>query len=526
MANITKLNVMLTASTKGLSAGISKAQGMLKSLSASARRMQSNFGKAFTGIGNIASRAFTGISSAVTIATRAFVGISTAATAAGASLAYLTKKSIDAVGDQNDFAKSLGLTYNGLRKIQKAAALSGVDLETTNVALMKMSDVLGTAFGGNNSAIAAFENIGLSVDKLKSMNPEQQFIAIAKAINKIQDPSQKIAAARDIFGRSGGMLISFFSNVEQDIYNAGTALDLFGISLSQLDVNNIDDAGDAMGEFAFILEGIGNQLAKNVAPYITQAMNDTQKWIKSMGGIDAIVNGSLYRLGEALSWILDKTVYIQAAWRELKDIVGAVVMVFDMLPKVVQDALKFIAKGGATGFAADKVAGGIKSDIQGHADQINKEGSGAAGFRDRVGAWGRGAQDAAAQSAQERVQSDHDQRKRDRIQREREQQMAGIQAQREGQAPELSPSQQRAAEIIQGAQRRGVMPSGPLQQGRGPRERNYWERNNIPDPRQPAQMNATPGAMQGPAQNTSSEDTNLLRQIASNTGKNTIAYAG
>jgi len=266
MAKVTRLNVMITASTKGLSLGINKAQGLLKSLTREAKDMKRYMGGVFTSMGNIATRGFT--------------AFGVAATGAAAGLAYLTKQSIDAVGDTNDFAKALGLTYNELRAIQFAAGQAGVDAGALNAAFAKMSDTLGTAFGGNDAAVKAFEGIGLSIADLEKMSPAQQFEAIANAINKIEDPSKRIAAARDIFGKSGGALISLFENAGQAIREAANTLGFFGINLSQLDVTKIDNAGDAMGTLSLMLEGVGNQLARVVSPYIQQVTQDTIDWVE------------------------------------------------------------------------------------------------------------------------------------------------------------------------------------------------------------------------------------------------------
>lgn len=522
MANITRMNVMITANTKGLTTGLSKSENSIQSFSAKANRSLSSVSGVLSRVGSIgkgiAGGVATGIMKAGQFIQAGLSRIAIGATAAAAGLVYLTKSSIDAIGDTNDFAKSLGLTYTGLRNIQFAAQQAGVDSEQLSASFAKMSDTLGTAFGGDKAATDKLKNIGLSVEKLKQMNPAQQFETIAAAINRIQDPSEKMAAARDIFGKAGGKLISLFENAGQAIKDAAAALKNFGVTDS-LNVEEIDKAGDAMGRVWTAVEGVGNQLANAVSPYIIQISDDSEKWIKSMGGINSIVNGGLSRMGDSLKWILDKTVYIQAAWREMKDILDSVAGVFDMLPESIKRAIK-------AAMTWNPIRDALVGDIQKHANDINREHSGVAGFRDRVGEYGRGALDAQSQSTQDKVQSDHDKRRDDRIKREREKVRKNIDMGRAGEAPQLSPSQQRAAQIIQGAQNRGVMPSGQLSRGHGPRERNYWERNGIPDPRLPAQAESMPGA-QGTRQMASGdEDTNLLRQIAQNTGKNTVAYAG
>lgn len=296
MARIGKLNIEIGASNN-------TRKGLLLA-SRDISRWARDTRKATAHLGGVAFKGVTG----------GVAAVGSAATAAGTAIGYLTMKSIDAVGDANDFAKSVGASYTELRKLQKAAQLSGVDLATTNVALMKMSDVLGSAFGGNAAAIESFEKIGVSVDALKRMKPEQQFVAIGEAINRIKDPSEKIAAARDIFGRSGGSLISFFANARQDIAEAGIALDRFGISLSQVDVEKIDAAGDAFGEWKFIVEGIGNQLAKQFAPLILDASDRLVKMIDDAGGVGKAVEVAFDYGVNAVGRMLDTVEDLEVSW--------------------------------------------------------------------------------------------------------------------------------------------------------------------------------------------------------------------
>ena len=475
MAKVTRLNVMITASTKGLSLGINKAQGMLNGLSKTARGMRRSMDSAFTGLVRTAGRAFT--------------ALGTAAVAAGAGLAYLTKQSIDAVGDTNDFAKSLGLTYNQLKAVQFAAAQAGVDAGALDAAFTKMSDTLGTAFGGNAAAIKAFEGIGLSIADLQRMSPAQQFEAIANAINKIQDPSVKMAAARDIFGKSGGKLISLFDDAGQSIKDAGATLETFGVNLSQLDVEKIDKAGDAIGKIALAFEGIGNQLALNVAPYITKISEDTTAWLESMGGIDSIVDGALGRLGGVLDTVLDKTIYIQAAWNILKGIIDSVAGVFDMLPAPMKKLFD-IAKNSIPGVAqVDMIKGFVGGQLENEANNIRAEQGGS--YADKLRQWGTGARQSSvvdgALAAEERAnqyRAERDARKAANRQAQQQQQYA--------QAPG--------------------------------RRTTWFDRMGIQDPRMSPVAGQAPGA-QAPRDR---EDPALqvLRNIEANTGKNKIAFAG
>jgi hypothetical protein len=366
MAKIVKLNVMISASTKGLSAGISKAQGMLNKFERSTRKMRKNVGRAFTDMGKIS--------------TTAFKSLGTAAVGAAAGLAYFTKTSIDAVGDTNDLAKALGLTYNELSAIQFAAGQAGVDADALNAAFMKMSDTLGSAFvGGNAAAFDAFERIGLSVEKLSRMSPAQQFEAIANAINKIQDPSVKIAAARDIFGKSGGTLIALFENSGQAINDAMNALAMFGGQLNQLQVEKIDNAGDALNELGLYAKGAGNQLAANFSPYISAAVESLKAWTAAAGGVgpamDILIGGALDKMDSLLN-------KLSAAQKAYNDFASYVTAAPGWVADKVADASEAMGIGKAQrGFDEKKRLEGIPEHRRAEAKRLLDERGGFEGER-------------------------------------------------------------------------------------------------------------------------------------------------
>lgn len=308
MAKITRLNVMISASSKGLSAGIAKANGALDKLSRSARRMQGTLTKAFS----------PAITSAAKLMGNGLKAVGVAAVAAGGALAYFTKNQIDAIGDTADMADRLGVTYNRLKAIQFAAKLAGIDSEKLNSAFEKMQDTLGSAASGNKSAIDSLGRIGITMEQLDKLSPEKRFEAIGQAIAKIQDPAARIAAARDIFGKAGGALIVLFESGGAAIDEAAARLESFGQNLSDLDIENVRAAGDAMDTLLEILKGIGDQLAANISPYITQIAIDIEDWVAKAGGIGPAMDEAFGGAIDAADRFLDVLDSIVEKWNTIK----------------------------------------------------------------------------------------------------------------------------------------------------------------------------------------------------------------
>jgi len=93
--------------------------------------------------------------------------------------------------------------------------------------------------GSNDAALAAaVKDLGLSVQQLRTMRPEEQFIAIADALHDIEDPARQAAVGYDIFGKAFTALQPLIEHGMDDIKDAA-------VGMSQDTVRALDEMGDA-----------------------------------------------------------------------------------------------------------------------------------------------------------------------------------------------------------------------------------------------------------------------------------------
>src|SRR4029077_5964803 len=85
-----------------------------------------------------------------------------------------------------------------------AAEDSGNSLDQITTAISMMQRKLA---GGDAGAVAALNELHLSLVELKNLSPDRQFIEIADAIAKIQDPAERTRLAVEIFGRAGAAVL-------------------------------------------------------------------------------------------------------------------------------------------------------------------------------------------------------------------------------------------------------------------------------------------------------------------------------
>jgi hypothetical protein len=288
MATAVGLNMKITADTAGIGRGVSKTEQMLGKLSKSA----------LSAAGSLRSLV------AIEIGTRLASAFSSAASAAVDYAQRVTQS----VAAMDDLAQRTGASTDALQGLQVAADLAGV--QSLEGALQKVTVVLGDAANGSESAQKAFSKIGLSVEDLMSLSPEDQFRAVAKAISAIPDSASQAAAAVDLFGKSGVELLPLFASNLAEIEKRAKQL---GIVLSADQVSAITEMDDALLLVSKTFDGIIGQVTANLAPVVTALAEELLGFVESFNsfggqggtGIANVITEGLLSFAEFLAAVFD-----------------------------------------------------------------------------------------------------------------------------------------------------------------------------------------------------------------------------
>lgn len=141
---------------------------------------------------------------------RAFAKANAAAAALGATLAgalgaagitALVRNTVNGLDKLNDMAESVGASVENLSALEDIALRTGSSLDTVGTAMTKLNKVLSDAKPGSDQA-AAIEAIGLSVEKLKALDPAVAFQQVAKALDAFADDANKARLVQELFGKS------------------------------------------------------------------------------------------------------------------------------------------------------------------------------------------------------------------------------------------------------------------------------------------------------------------------------------
>jgi len=94
--------------------------------------------------------------------------------------------------------------FGGLRFAAEQSGATGEDLE---VGLRRMAKMLSEAAHGSKGPRELLRQLGLDMRGLANLSMDEQFLAIADAIDKIPNPTDRAAVAMSVFGRSGTKLL-------------------------------------------------------------------------------------------------------------------------------------------------------------------------------------------------------------------------------------------------------------------------------------------------------------------------------
>jgi len=258
MATIAELLVKITAKDAGLRRGLRKAKNQV-----------AKFAKA--------------IKKKLLILVGAAVAFAAAlATVKIANMIKRTAKEIDVLAKTS---KKLGITVEKLQELQFAARLSGVSVETFNMAIQRMVRRVAEAGLGTGEAVNALKELGLNAKELSRLSPDQQFLKISRAMRAIGNQGDKVRLAMKLFDSEGVALVNTLGlNLEK----VSAEFRSLGIAISSQQAKAVEAFNDSSLKLSVIWEGLLKQVTAGVAPALQSLVDKVVQFIKEAGGVGPV----------------------------------------------------------------------------------------------------------------------------------------------------------------------------------------------------------------------------------------------
>ena len=282
-----KLDLLKKAQAKLDADGVDKNSEQYRKLQREIIETESkvkNFKGQLDAVGNVNLKAAAAqveeVGNKLTSAGEALTPISAAAGALATAIGALTYKSGSWADDLNTMSKVYGISTQDLQKYAAQADLVDVELETIASAHSKLTRNMAAAQKGTKAQAAAFKKLRVSVTDSNGnlRNSDDVFNDVISALGKMENETERDAAAMDIFGKSAMELNPLIEDNGKTYKQLSETFEKYGLEFvdqETLDAaNDFNDSLDTMKAIgAVTLQSIGTQLAGYFAPALQKVVD-------------------------------------------------------------------------------------------------------------------------------------------------------------------------------------------------------------------------------------------------------------
>lgn len=149
-------------------------------------------------------------------------------------------------GDQlQDIAEKFGVSASKLQLLGNAASVFGSNVEQVSAGLNKLSLAQQKAISGESgseSLVAAFNEVGISMEELRSMSAEDIFLAISDSFASGANEGRQFVIVNELLGKAQTDLIKVLNQGSEAIIEQGNAIGVF----SDETIASLSEASDAI----------------------------------------------------------------------------------------------------------------------------------------------------------------------------------------------------------------------------------------------------------------------------------------
>jgi hypothetical protein len=181
-------------------------------------------------------------------------------------------KTQDALGKTAD---KLGATTEALAGLRHAGELTGVANNKMDMSLQRMTRRLSeVAETGSGPAAKALKEMGLNAEELLKLPLEEQLGAVADGMQNAATQGDKVRLAFALFDSEGVDLVNTLSKGSEGLATMIKEADDLGVTLSRLEVAQIEAANDQFTRLGAQAKGAANQITAALAPALTVAAEE------------------------------------------------------------------------------------------------------------------------------------------------------------------------------------------------------------------------------------------------------------
>ena len=208
------------------------------------------------------------------------MGVAIAAMGAAALLTFkkMVKQYVETGDMIHKMAIRTGFAAETLSELAYAADISGADINMLEKGVKKMSKTIVDASYGLETYLRVFRGLGIEIEDIMKLSPEEQFLTLGAAISKMENQTLKTAAAVDIFGRAGTMLLPFFAEGAEGMAKLREEAHKLGIIFDEEAAAKAAALKDAQTALTGSVKGLSIAILTDLIPVLTDVTKEFTDW--------------------------------------------------------------------------------------------------------------------------------------------------------------------------------------------------------------------------------------------------------
>ena len=224
-------------------------------------------------------------------------GFSAAGAAVVTALVGLGVQAANTADDLNTLAQQTGLTTAEIQKMQYAADLVDVSVETITGALSRMKKTM-------TGQPEVWEQLGVSVTNADgSMRSSTDvFYDVLQALSQIENETERDQLAMAVFGKGADELAGIIDDGGQALHDYGEEAEALGLILDQDVIDEMNDVNDQLDKSKAQLKAAGLQMGAKVGK-VLQVIMTVASIIAVMAPLLIVIGKVIAAIGTAISLV-------------------------------------------------------------------------------------------------------------------------------------------------------------------------------------------------------------------------------
>lgn len=237
----------------------SSAESAISETTSSAESMASKVGSKFQTVGN-----------KVTSLGKTLAPVSAGVVAFGGAMVATAKKTADHADQIDKMSQKLGISRKAYQEWDYILSQNGASIDSMKMGMKTLNTQLDSVAQKGDTAGSAFERLGLSWDDLKGKSQEEVFETTIKALQGVEDETERTALANKLLGRSGMELAPLLNSGAEATEKLKQKAHELGMILDDETIDAGVNMTDAMDTLKRTFATVGYTIGGAVMPYITK----------------------------------------------------------------------------------------------------------------------------------------------------------------------------------------------------------------------------------------------------------------